>query len=510
MSAARVDVRGLTWRPWGRRDPVLNDVDLHLEPGERIVLAGPSGAGKSTLLRALAGRLSADDGELSGRVDVDGVAGLLLQDPTAAVVADRVGRDTAFGPENLALPRDEIWSRVRKSLRDSGFPYDLDRPTSALSGGEGQRLALAGALALRPGLLLLDEPAAMLDPPTAARVREAVQAVVAATGCTLVVVEHRMAPWLPHVDRLIVLSADGTVFDDGPPATVVAEHGPALTRAGLWVDDRSPVSSPVSSPAGTSAGGAASSAAAAPAHAAGAALLVARDVVGRPLGWRRGGPPSAVGPVDVDVAAGTVTAVTGPSGAGKSTVLALLAGLSAPTSGSLLADPAWSPSRERRPHRWRSRELARRLAWLPQLPEHAVVARTVREEVLATSRALGRPEAESARRAEPLLESLGLAALAGQDPHQLSGGEQRRLGLAAVLAHRPDLVLLDEPTVGQDRLTWLAVLEALTAAVSDGAAVALASHDHDLVDALRQRAETRDLDLDLGAGHRPRLAEPAP
>ena len=111
---------------------MLAGIDLRIEPGERVLLAGPSGAGKSTLLLALAGLLSPDDGELAGEVTVGGATGLLLQDPTAAVVAERAGRDTAFGLENLAMARDQIWARVREALRDSGFPYDLERPTSAL------------------------------------------------------------------------------------------------------------------------------------------------------------------------------------------------------------------------------------------------------------------------------------------------------------------------------------------------------------------------------------------
>jgi energy-coupling factor transporter ATP-binding protein EcfA2 len=489
VSGARVDVRGLTWRPWGRRTPVLTDVELHLEPGERIVLAGPSGSGKSTLLRALAGHLSPDDGELSGQVQVDGVAGLLLQDPTAAVVADRAGRDTAFGPENLALPREEIWARVREALHASGFPYDEQRPTSALSGGEGQRLALAGALAMRPGLLLLDEPAAMLDARTAAVVREAVLAVADETHCTLVVVEHRMTPWLSHVDRLVVLDGDGDLVVDGPPASVLAAHSQTLARLGIWLDQVQPSSPPPRSVAAEP----------------GRALLVARDVTGHPLGWAHGAPSALIGPFDTDVRAAAVTAVTGASGAGKSTALGLLAGLSAPTSGTVTADATWSPGRERRPHRWRSRELAQRIAWLPQLPEHALVARTVRDEVLATSRALGRARDVTARRADELMQRLAIAALADRDPHQLSGGEQRRLGLAAALAHHPDLLLLDEPTVGQDRLTWLAVLQAVTDAVADGTGVAVATHDTELLAAL---GDVTDLhELRLGEKRLPSLAE---
>jgi energy-coupling factor transport system ATP-binding protein len=354
-------------------------------------------------------------------------------------------------------------------LRDSGFPYDERRPTSALSGGEGQRLALAGALALRPGLLLLDEPAAMLDHATAATVREAVLAVVRETGCTLVVVEHRMAPWLDHVDRLVVLSDDGHLLADGAPGSVVSEHAAALAGLGIWLDDVAPVT-PVSAPAR--------------AQEPGRPLLTATALVGRPMGWRSASPAALVGPFDTQVRAATVTAVTGPSGAGKSTALGLLAGLSTPAAGSLVADAAWCPRRERRPHRWRSRELAQRIAWLPQLPEHAVVAGTVREEVMVTSRALGLDAGSAASRADELLGRLGLTALADRDPHHLSGGEQRRLGLAAALAHRPDLLLLDEPTVGQDRLTWLAVLAAVTDAVAEGAAVAVATHDTELLAAI--------------------------
>lgn len=463
MSGARVEVEGLTWRPLGRRAPVLDRVDLQLEAGERVVLAGPSGSGKSTLLRALAGQLSPDDGELAGRVAVDGDAGLLLQDPTSAVVAERVGRDTAFGPENRSLPREVIWQRVRETLRDSGFPYGLDRPTSALSGGEGQRLALAGALALRPGLMLLDEPTAMLDGPTAAQVRAAVLEVATATGCTLVVVEHRMAPWLAHVHRLVVLTADGRLAADGAPEVVLAAHRAGLAAAGLWVPGDHPGSHP-----GAADGG-------------GEVLLRARDAVARPVGWRSGAPAAVVGPLDVDVPAAAVTALEGRSGAGKSTLLGLLAGLRAPTSGSVLATDALAAGRERRPHRWTSAELARRVAWLPQLPEHALVARTVGDEVLATSRALG---VTDRARADALTERLGLAPMRDRDPHTLSGGEQRRLGLAAALAHGPAVLLLDEPTVGQDRATWQAVADTVREAVADGAAAVVASHDGDLLHAL--------------------------
>src|SRR5664280_1826818 len=239
---AHVEVRDLTWRPFGRREPVLVGISLHLEAGSRVLLAGPSGSGKSTLLRALAGVLTATEaGELSGSVLIDGSrstgssVGLLLQDPADALVAGRVGRDVAFGPESFGMPRDQIWSRVRSALASVGFPYDQDHLTSALSGGETQRLALAGVLALTPRLVLLDEPTSMLDPASATLVREAIIGAVRASGATLVMVEHQLSDWVGEVDRLVVLDSAGRVTADGPVAPTLASSADHLAAQGVWV-----------------------------------------------------------------------------------------------------------------------------------------------------------------------------------------------------------------------------------------------------------------------------------
>ncbi|NAZ82057.1 ATP-binding cassette domain-containing protein, partial [Kineococcus sp. R8] len=236
---AAVRVRGLSVVPAGA-DAVLRDLDLDLTDGERVLLVGPSGSGKSTLLRALAGLAAAehdDDGSVSGEVLVGGrpagpgSAGLLLQDPLDAVVAATAGRDTAFGPENAELDRAETWRRVARAQAAASFGLGRARDTSTLSGGELQRLGLAGALALGPGLLLLDEPTSMLDAPTARAVRDAV--VAAAGTATLVVVDHDVAAWAPVVDRVLVLGRDGAVLDDGVPADVLARA--ARTPGQLWV-----------------------------------------------------------------------------------------------------------------------------------------------------------------------------------------------------------------------------------------------------------------------------------
>lgn len=485
---AAVEVEHLTWRPFGRSRPVLTDFSLRLVPGERVLVAGPSGSGKSTLLRALAGLLlSADSGNLSGSVRVDGVdpqsvaglVGLVVQDPGAGAVAASIGRDVAFGLENLGMPREQMAPRVAAALADVGLTMSPQASPASLSGGEQQRLALAGALAMSPRVLLLDEPTAMLDPDGAASVRDVVGRVVRSRGLTLAVVEHRLGPWLDLVDRLVVLNDSGVVVADGAPQEVLATSSDLLLAHGIWVPghpDPEPLPLPdafVALPAPGVDGAAARVAVAA--HG----LTVRR--VCRPLN----GPErvtTAVEGVDLELRTGRSLALVGPSGSGKSTLLAALGGLVAPTSGSVRLAAALG---EGPPHRWPSVRLARVVAWVPQRAASTLVGRTVRDEVLATADAVGLDRSQSAPRAERLLDRLGLLGLAEADPRHLSGGEQRRLAVAAAVVHQPVVVLADEPTVGQDRLTWAAVVGILAAVREAGSAVVVATHD----DGIRVRAD---------------------
>ncbi len=480
-----VEVRGLTWRPAGRREPVLRDLDLTLPAGQRVLLVGPSGSGKSTLLRALAGLLlTVDSGDLSGSVRLDGAepgarpggVGLVLQEPGSGTVSATIGRDVAFGLENVAVPPEEMPPRVERALARVGLGHlPLDTPTHALSGGQTQRLALAGALALQPALLLLDEPTAMLDEATALEVQDAVLA--AGEGLTTVLVEHRVGPWVELVDRLVVLGRDGRVRHDGDPREVLREHGEALAADGIWVPgfpapeplalDLGPLTRPVgplTRPVGQ-----------------GADLVTAGPLHDQPLRVERrrnhldGSSETMIALETHDTltaTAGRVTALVGPSGGGKSTWLAATAGLVLPSSGRAVAhdgrDMADVPAED----------VARLLGWVPQWSSSALLARTVLDEVLLTGRTLGEEDEVRARR---LLEALGLAHLERADPQTLSGGEQRRLAVAAALAHGPGVVLADEPTVGQDRATWAAVTGMLVAHRARGGAVVAATHDPDLV-----------------------------
>lgn len=474
---AAVCARGWGWRHAGRRRWAVAGLDLVIEPGERVLLLGASGSGKSTLLRGLAGVLGdAEDGEHAGELLIDGRApasvrgraGLVLQDPDAQVILARVGDDVAFACENLGVPADEIWRRVDEALALVGLDVPREHPTAALSGGQKQRLALAGALAMRPGLLLLDEPTANLDPDGAARVRDAVIDVAARTGTTLVIVEHRVDLWADDVDRVVVLDAGGGVLADGDPAAVFRAQQRALTDAGVWVPGV---------PIGIDAR---------PRDGAAEVLLSADDVaVGRrAFGDRM--PRIVASGIDARLRAGRSLAITGENGAGKSTFAMTLAGLLPPASGAVRASAELMAGGVRgdAPVRWRARDLLTRIGTVFQDPEHQVLTARVRDELAVGPRALGLSADEIAARIDPLLERLRLTRLADVNPFTLSGGEKRRLTVAATLASRPRVLLLDEPTYGQDARTWRELADLVDEQRAAGSAVAFVSHDPQLVAAL--------------------------
>ncbi len=467
-SAAALTAAGWSWTPAGRSTPAVDRIDVHIEPGERVLLLGASGSGKSTLLQGWAGVLGgADEGTVTGALLVDGASpderrgrvGLLLQDPDAQLVHARVRDDVGFGPENLGVAPAQITERVATALTAVGLEGAGDADGTRLSGGQRQRLALAGLLALEPAALLLDEPTAQLDPEGAAHVVAAVDALVRERDLTLVVVEHRVELWLPYVDRIVVLHR-GRVVADGPAAAVLAQSGAELAKRGVWVPGRE---AEHPEPAAASV------------RAEAPVLVRTRGLDVRP----RGG--EALGhTIDLDVRAGEVVALTGPNGVGKSTLLMTLAGLLPPASGTVEAVEQGAPSE------WSSRDLAARFGIVFQNPEHQFVAPTVRDE-LAVGGGRGQGDAEAERRLAALLDRLGLRPLATVSPYALSGGEQRRLSVATALAASPRVLLLDEPTFGQDSLTWAALARLIAEHRDAGGAVVMATHDRALVATLGAR-----------------------
>ena len=473
-AGASIDASGWGWRHAGRRAWAVKDLGLRIDPGERVLLLGASGAGKSTLVHALAGVLgAADEGEEQGTLlvngtrpaDARGQVGLLMQDPDSQVILARVGDDVAFGCENLGVPRDETWLRVRESLAMVGLDLPLHHPTSALSGGQKQRLALAGVLAMRPGLLLLDEPTANLDPAGVLAVRESVARVLDHTQATFVVIEHRVGVWQHLVNRVIVLDPAGGVLADGNPDDVLSAEGTRLSASGVWVPG-----TPLELPARRRSPRA-------PDRLLGTdGLAIARSrefVVARDI--------------EVEVSQGTALAITGPNGAGKSTLALTLAGLLKPAAGRVLADPQLAAGAGVEPIRWKSRQLLTRIGTVFQDPEHQFVADTVRAELAVGPRALRLPEAVTRARVDTLLQRLRIDHLAEANPFTLSGGEKRRLSVGTVLATQPGVLVLDEPTFGQDSRTWREIVALLADLIDDGTAVVAVSHDVEFVAALADR-----------------------
>lgn len=477
MAGAAISARGFGWRHASRKQPALQDLSFDIAPGETVLLLGESGAGKSTLLAAIAGVLGGDDeGDATGVITIDGsdardlahtrgTVGMLLQDPDSQVIASRVGDDVAFGCENVGLSMEETWRRVAAALDMVGLDLPLDHPTAKLSGGQKQRLALAGVIAMGARVIVLDEPTANLDPAGIAEVRRAIADVHERTGATLIVVEHRVETWSDICTRGLVLRADGTLLHDAPLSDIITRHGAQLATAGIWIPEQKlPPELRIPIPT-------------LPAPSTKNSLVTDELIVGwdTPVGM----------PHNIALPSGRSTVIVGPNGAGKSTLALSLAGLLEPLSGTVHV-----AGYSEQPHLWRSLDLSQRIGFVFQDPEHQFLASTVLDELLLPARvhrAAGRkrfpwsalPEApnNAKRRAAELLERLGLAHVAAANPFTLSGGQKRRLSVATALVAAPEIVILDEPTFGQDRRTFLDIVELLRELTTEGRAVASITHD---------------------------------
>jgi len=458
------------WQYAARSTPALSNISCEIAQGERVLLLGASGVGKSTLLRAFAGVLGEDEGTEQGSVLLNGLPplnsrgriGLVLQDPENQVILERVGDDVAFGCENLGIPREEIWQRVEAACDLVGLNVPLNHSTSALSGGQKQRLALAGVLAMQPEIIALDEPTANLDPAGALALKNALTKVVDATGATIVMVEHRVELWWDFATRIIVLGRNGVMWD-GPPAQLPQEKASEFEKTGIWLPH---VTKPVPRRGTT-----------------GETLLITQQLeVGYP------GSTAPLPVADLDVHAGEVLAIMGPNGAGKTALALTLGGLIPAPSGKVVATAQLrGTARSDEPIQWRSRELLSRIGSVFQAPEHQFIAATVREELSAGPRALKLPETQILTLVDSLMQRLLLSDLADAHPFTLSGGQQRRLSVGTALAAQPAVLILDEPTFGQDAATWSQMVELLSELRDEGHAIVTITHDEALVSALADR-----------------------
>lgn len=480
--------------------PALDGVDLDLSRSELTLVIGPSGCGKSTLMLALNGTVpKVTGGKIAGQVQVAGMdpleheqaematkVGIVFQDPDAQLASIFVRDEVAFGLQNLLYERATILERIDEALAFVGLHSMADRDVFSLSGGEKQRLAIASILAMQPELMVLDEPTANIDPQGGYEVTQVIKDLRDRLGMSLVVVEHEISNLAPLADRLVVMN-EGQIAFEGAPRDVLQAHGREMRDdLGLWIPEAAEFALQLKP----------STRAIRPFPLAPSEIptTVAKTV---PLGaWRPAvnpklgdtivraekvayiyprQPEPALRSVTCSIRAGEAVALLGQNGSGKSTFASLLVGLRKPGSGSLEVDG----------HDARQAgvgTLARTVSYVFQYPEHQFVGESVFDDAAYGLRRRGVADAEVRERVLSILGRFGLDLLLERHPFTLSMGQKRRLSIADMLVTRPRLLILDEPTSGQDRRNTLALVELLNSLRDElGLALVVITHDMRLV-----------------------------
>ena len=431
-----IEVRGLSFAYPGAAAPVLEGLDWSVPQGAFALLVGGTGSGKSTLLSLLKPEI-APTGECTGELRVLGEdvadmdvrasaerVGYVFQDPENQIVCETVWHEMAFGLENLGMSRDEMRRRVAETSYFFGLEDWLHRDTDTLSGGRKQLLSLAAVLALRPRVLLLDEPTSQLDPVAEKNFLHALFRVNRELGCTVVVATHQPRPMLEYATRAYRIEG-GRVCEVDDLASLGGREGL------LALDSCQPVQG------------------AAPGTAAIREGWFRYD---RASGWVLRG-------LDVAFSAGAVHAIVGGNGCGKSTMLSVLAKTAKLQRGRMVRGAASA-------------------ALLPQNPKALLVAETVRDELMEWASTCGYDEAAAQEQAA----RLGLAGLEARHPYDLSGGQRQLLALAKLLLIGPELLLLDEPTKGLDLASRRIIARALREHAQAGGTVVMATHDLDFAE----------------------------
>jgi energy-coupling factor transport system ATP-binding protein len=421
-----LELRAFSYTWPGAIAPGLAGIDLCVRPGECVWLGGPSGSGKTTLLRAIAGVLP-EAGRRGGKIRVEGERpALLFQNVETQLLCTTVADEVAFGLELRDIPAPDRDQRVSSALDAFGLAAFLRRPVGDLSAGEKQRVVLAALLALKPALLLLDEPSSQLDAPGRKHLVGCLRALKS-RGHAVVLADHVFEPYAELADRCVGLKEGRLVPTDGPselPATTGELAPPSEGEAALAIEN-----------------------------------LCVRDAAGRDL----------LRDVSLDIAPGECVHVYGANGSGKTTLLRAAAGLLKPAQGSVrtvgVRPSAAAP-------------LLGRVGMLFQNPERNLFERSVQEEVSFALRRMVWPRHRIEARVAEVLDRCALSQLRERSPLRLSFGEQHRVALASVLAPAPAVLLLDEPFAGLDLESRHRLLEMLAREQRrQGIAIVVASHD---------------------------------
>ncbi|MCJ7738646.1 MAG: energy-coupling factor ABC transporter ATP-binding protein [Anaerolineae bacterium] len=468
-SAIPLKIEGLTFRYHTRSEPATQDISLTVEAGELLLIAGASGCGKTTLIRAVNGLIPRTyRGDLQGRImlygqnaakmsmaEISQTIGTVLQDPERQILGSFVLNEVAFGLENLAMSREAIIRRVDETLEYLGISDLRDRETFYLSGGEKQKVALAGVLAMHPSILLLDEPLASLDPASA---QEALQLLrrLADEGVTIILVEHRVEDALKiHPDRVLFMQEGKTTYL-GPPEGLadVVNYKEVKLPASIIIQraaqDPPPSFEPAVKPNGREP------------------LVSFKDVS---FAYNDDDPPVIKG-VNLTVRQGDVIAILGPNGAGKTTLVKHAIGLLKPRTGQVLVEDKDTKDLS-------VARIAHTVGYVFQSPSHMLFAPTVNEELAFGPTNLGYDKETITEGVSRAVETVNLGGLEDYPPLALSFGQQKRVSIAAILAMRSKILVMDEPTAGQDYWNYMAFMDSILQ-MPGFEAVLFITHDLDL------------------------------
>ncbi len=486
-----ISIQDLSFTYPGANRPALQGVTLQIPAGELCLVMGASGSGKSTLLRCINGLVPHfSGGNLQGSIRVNGLdpvclspremsesVGFVFQDPEAQFVVDRVEDEIAFSLENVAMPIDEMEIRIEEALKLLELTSLRSRRLDTLSGGERQRVAIAAALALRPQILVLDEPTSQLDPHGAEEVLETLMQLNKQLGVTVVLAEHRLERVLPYTGQIIYLSNEFPGALTGEPREVLGKiplNPPMITLGKVLGWEPLPLTieeaqecvrqTPMNFPT------------------ANLDKLLTQPIEKRSeqsaFIQAKGvkvnyGNVQALRGVDFMLNAGEITVLMGSNGAGKTTLLRSLIGLVAIQAGSILVDGKDISGRS-------VADICQKVGYLPQDPNALLFADSVMEELLVTLRNHHLDLSDPITEPGLLLRRLGLEGKADDYPRDLSTGERQRVAMGAVMVTHPGGLLLDEPTRGLDYEAKQNLLSLLQAWRDEGMAILLVTHDVEL------------------------------
>jgi energy-coupling factor transport system ATP-binding protein len=481
MSESPLVIENLSFQYRTRPELAIDNISFELKPGEMLLIAGSSGCGKTTLARCINGLIPRSyGGKRTGKVllhgkdvaamqiaEVSQVVGTLLQDPERQIVASNVYNEIAFGPENLGLPREEVINRVDRAMKRLKIEYLRERQTFNLSGGEKQKVALAGLLAMNPSILLLDEPLASLDPASAHEALEVFRSL-ADEGKTVVLIEHRVEDAIAAGPNRLLYMEGGQIkylgsITDLP--TEINHHEVKLPAE--WVVKRvKETGEKIVRTESTQS------------PERGEPLVVFDHVDFR----YNDEAPLILQDVNLEIFRGDLIAVLGPNGAGKSTLVKHAIGLLKPTKGTVYVEGKDTRSMS-------VAQIARVLGYVFQSPTHMLYAPTVHEELEFGPKNLGFKEDVIKQAVEQSIEIVNLKGLEEYPPLGLSFGQQKRTTIAAVLAMQSRIMIMDEPTAGQDYANYTHFMDAMCLPLEGGkrsmvsenfAATLFITHDLDL------------------------------